>query len=162
MDHQRILVVDSDKSTAGYVRNCLEESGYDATEAHDGETALHTISREKPDLVVLELTLPDQDGLEVIKAIRVDPALSRLPIIVLSARATESDKLFGLDSGADDYLAKPFNPRELAARVHAVLRRSYQQYGKDTSPTPTEPDKRTEKWNLIRAAVTELFSRSRT
>jgi len=162
MDHQRILVVDSDKSTAGYVRNYLEESGYDATEAHDGETALQTISREKPDLVVLELTLPDQDGLEVIKAIRVDPALSRLPVIVLSSRATESDKLFGLDSGADDYLAKPFNPRELAARVNAVLRRSYQQYGNDTSPTPTEPEKRTEKWNLIRAAITELFSRSRT
>ena len=161
MDHQRILVVDSDKHTAGYVCNFLEESGYAATEAHDGETALQTIGREKPDLVVLELALPDQDGLEVIKAIRVDPALSRLPLIILSARATESDKLFGLDSGADDYIVKPFNPRELTARVHAVLRRSDQQYGTDTSPAPTEPEKRTGKWTQIRTAITEHFSRSR-
>ena len=161
MDHQKILVVDSDKSASGYVRDCLEEFGYETTEAHDAETALQIISREKPDLVVLELTLPDQDGLEVIKAIRVDPALSRLPIIVLSTRATESDKLFGLDNGADDYIVKPFNPRELAARVHAVLRRSYQQHENDTSPTPTEPEKRTEKWTLIRTAITKHFSRSR-
>ena len=162
MDRQKILVVDSDKSASGYVRNCLEEFGYEALEAHDGESALQTISREKPDLIVLDLELPDQDGVEVIKAIRVDPSLLRLPIIILSARATESDRLFGLDSGADDYIAKPFNPRELTARVHAVLRRSYQQSGADTSPAPTEPEKRTGKWTLIRTAITEHFSRSRT
>ena len=162
MDHQRILVVDSDKSTAGYICDYLEEFGYDATEAHDGESALQTISREKPDLVVLELSLPDQDGLEVIKAIRVDPSLSRLPVIILSARANESDRLFGLDSGADDYIAKPFNPRELAARVHAVLRRSYQQYENNISQTPTESDKRIGRWTLIRTAITEHFSRLRT
>ena len=161
MDHQKILVVDSDKSASGYVRNYLEEFGYETTEAHDGETALQTISREKPDLVVLELALPDQDGLDVIKAIRVDPALSRLRVIILSARATESDRLFGLDCGADDYVAKPYNPRELVARVHAVLRRSYQQYGIDASPAPTEPEKRKGKWTLIRTAITERFSRSK-
>ncbi len=135
MDHRKILVVDSDKGTVGYVRKCLEESGYKALEAYDGETALQMIRHEKPDLAILELTLPDRDGLDVIAAIRDDPRSSRLPIIVLSDRATESDKLFGLESGADDYLAKPFNPRELVARVYAVLRRSYQR-NTITKPPP--------------------------
>jgi DNA-binding response OmpR family regulator len=127
MDHRKILVVDSDKGAARYVRKYLEESGYRVFEAYDGETALQMIHHEKPDLAILELTLPDRDGLDVIATIRDDPRLSRLPIIVLSTRATESDKLFGLESGADDYLAKPFNPRELLARVYAVLRRSHRQ-----------------------------------
>jgi len=127
MDRQRILVVDNDKGTAGYVCDYLEEFGYEALAAHDVETALQTIRCEKPDLVLLELTLPDQNGLEIIRAVRSDPCLFRLPIIILSARGAESDKLFGLELGADDYLAKPFNPRELVARVHAVLRRSHRQ-----------------------------------
>jgi DNA-binding response OmpR family regulator len=135
MDHRKILVVDSDKGTAGYVRKCLEESGYKALEAYDGETALQMIRHEKPDLAILELTLPDRDGLDVIAAIRDDPRSSRLPIIVLSTRATESDRFFGLEGGADDYLAKPFNPRELVARVYAVLRRSYQRNA-ITKPLP--------------------------
>jgi two-component system alkaline phosphatase synthesis response regulator PhoP len=127
MNRQRILVVDNDKGTAGYVCGYLEEFGYEALVAHDGETALQAIRCEKPDLVLLELTLPDQNGLEVMRAVRSDPCLFRLPIIILSARGAESDKLLGLELGADDYLAKPFNPRELVARVHAVLRRSYRQ-----------------------------------
>jgi len=127
MNRQRILVVDNDKGTAGYVCGYLEEFGYEALVAHDGETALQAIRCEKPDLVLLELTLPDQNGLEVMRAVRSDPCLFRLPIIILSARGAESDKLLGLELGADDYLAKPFNPRELVARVHAVLRRSCRQ-----------------------------------
>lgn len=127
MDRQKVLVVDDDIGAASYVCDYLEQSGYDALEAHDGETALQTIRHEKPDLVVLELTLPDQDGLEITRVIRDDPHLFRLPIIILSAHATESDRLFGLDLGADDYLAKPFNPRELVARVHAVLRRCHRK-----------------------------------
>jgi two-component system alkaline phosphatase synthesis response regulator PhoP len=127
MNRQRILVVDNDKGTAGYVCGYLEEFGYEALVAHDGETALQAIRCEKPDLVLLELTLPDQNGLEVMRAVRSDPCLFRLPIIILSARGAESDKLLGLELGADDYLAKPFNPRELVARVHAMLRRSCRQ-----------------------------------
>jgi DNA-binding response OmpR family regulator len=127
MNHQRILVVDNDIGNAGYLCGYLEEFGYEALEAHDGETAMQTIRREKPDLVVLELMLPDQNGLEVMRAIRSDPRMFRLPIIILSARGTESDRLFGLELGADDYLAKPFSPRELVARVRAVLRRSYRR-----------------------------------
>jgi two-component system alkaline phosphatase synthesis response regulator PhoP len=128
MANQKILVIDSDTVTSLYVRSYLEEFGYEALEAHDGETALQTIRREKPDLVVLELQLPDRDGLEVIGRIRDDPGLFRVPIIILSGRETESDRLFGLGLGADDFVAKPFNPRELMARVKAVLRRSYRQY----------------------------------
>jgi two-component system alkaline phosphatase synthesis response regulator PhoP len=127
MNRQRILVVDNDKGTAGYVCGYLEEFGYEALVAHDGETALQAIRCEKPDLVLLELTLPDQNGLEVMRAVRSDPCLFRLPIIILSARGAESNKLLGLELGADDYLAKPFNPRELVARGHAVLRRSCRQ-----------------------------------
>jgi DNA-binding response OmpR family regulator len=136
MDRWKILVVDNDKDTAHYVCSYLEKFGYEALETYDGETALLTIRREKPDLVVLELTLPDQNGLEVIHTIRDDPCLSRLPIIILSARRAESDRLFGLDLGADDFVAKPFNPRELAARVRAVLRRCYRQSVR-TKPLPS-------------------------
>ena len=127
MERQKILVVDDDKGTACYVRGYLEKFGYATLEACDGATALQTIRREKPDLVVIELALPDRDGLEVIRVIRDDPCLSRLPIIILSARRAESDRLSGLALGADDYIAKPFNARELVARVRAVLRRSYRQ-----------------------------------
>jgi putative ABC transport system ATP-binding protein len=139
---RRILVVDHDKDTAHYVCSYLEKSGYDALQAHDGETALQTIRREKPDLVVLELTLPDRDGLDLIRTIRADPYFVRLPVIILSARASESDKRLGLDSGADDYVAKPFNSRELMARVGAVLRRYYRQNARTkpaTSNVSTQP-----------------------
>ncbi len=138
MDRQKVLVVDDDTGTAGYVCDYLEKSGYDALEAHDGETALQTIRCEKPDLVVLELTLPDRDGLEITRVIRDDPHLFRLPIIILSARGAESDRLFGLGLGADDYVAKPFNPRELVARVHAVLRRCHRKNVSTKTQTPIE------------------------
>lgn len=136
MSRRKILVVDSDKGAAGYVCDYLEEFGYDVLAAHDGEAALQTIRREKPDLMVLELTLPDRDGFEIIRIIRSDPFLFRLPIIILSARAAESDRLVGLDGGADDYVSKPFNPRELVARVHAVLRRSSRR---NTGNVTTQP-----------------------
>jgi DNA-binding response OmpR family regulator len=135
MSRRRILVVDSDKDNAGYVCGFLEGFGYETQEAHDAETALQMIRLDRPDLVVLELALPDRDGFELIRIIRGDPSLLRLPIIILSARAAESDRLVGLDGGADDYVSKPFNSRELAARVHAVLRRSYRQNA-GTKPVP--------------------------
>jgi DNA-binding response OmpR family regulator len=134
MNRRQILVVDNDRGTASYVCNHLERSGYTALAAYDGKTALKSIRSERPDLLVIELTLPDRGGLEVIRAIRDDACLRKLPII-LSARTSESDKQSGLDLGADDYMTKPFNPRELVARVHAVLRRSYRQYGKKIALT---------------------------
>lgn len=125
MDGRKILVVDHDIGTSHVVCSYLEKRGHTALEAHDGRTALQTLQQEQPDLVVLELMLPDIDGLKVLRAIRGDPRWRKLPIIILSARASEWDRTLGLDLGADDYLVKPFNPRELVARVGAVLRRSY-------------------------------------
>jgi len=92
--------------------------------AGDGETALHVIRHDDPDLVVLDLMLPDLDGWEITRIIRSDPGLAGLPIVMLTARVEDTDKIVGLEIGADDYIAKPFNPREVVARVRAVLRRS--------------------------------------
>jgi putative ABC transport system ATP-binding protein len=142
MDRYKILVVDHDKNTAHYVCRCLEIAGYDALQAHDGETALQAIRHEKPDLVVLEPLLPDQDGLELIRTVRADPGLVRLPIIILSARASEADKRLGLDTGADDYVTKPFNSHELAARVGAILRRYCRKNARTTPSTPADEEDR--------------------
>ena len=121
---QRILVVDDDKEIARLLRSYLEKSRYAVLSAHTGEAALHTIRREKPDLVVLDLMLPDRDGWDVTRIVRSDPDLRALPIIMLTARVEDADKIVGLELGADDYVTKPFNPREVVARVRALLRRS--------------------------------------
>ena len=120
----RILVVDDDKQIVRLVRSYLEQAGYQVLTAGDGETALHTIRHDDPDLVVLDLMLPDLDGWEITRIIRSDPNLAGLPIVMLTARVEDTDKIVGLEIGADDYIAKPFNPREVVARVRAVLRRS--------------------------------------
>lgn len=121
MPRRRILVVDDDRNIVQLVRMYLEKDGYQVAAAYDGEEALDCFRSFKPDLVVLDLMLPGVDGLEVCKRIRWQ---SDVPIIMLTARTTESDKLIGLDLGADDYLTKPFSPRELLARIRAVLRRA--------------------------------------
>lgn len=120
----RILVVDDDKQIVRLVRSYLEQAGYQVLTAYDGETALHAIRREQPDLVVLDLMLPDRDGWEITRIVRSEPSLASLPIIMLTARIEDTDKIVGLELGADDYIAKPFNPREVVARVGAVLRRT--------------------------------------
>ncbi|MBE7556451.1 MAG: response regulator transcription factor [Anaerolineales bacterium] len=120
----RILVVDDDKQIVRLVQSYLERASYQVLTAYDGETALHTIRRERPDLVVLDLMLPNRDGWEVTRTIRSDPGLAGLPIIMLTARVEDTDKIVGLELGADDYIAKPFNPHEVVARVRAVLRRA--------------------------------------
>jgi two-component system alkaline phosphatase synthesis response regulator PhoP len=120
---QRILVVDDDREIVRLVRAYLEQSGYQVLVAYDGETALHILRRERPDLVVLDLMLPDRDGWDVTRVVRGDSALVGTPIIMLTARVEDHDKIVGLELGADDYVAKPFNPREVVARVRAVLRR---------------------------------------
>lgn len=126
---ERILVVDDDKDILRLVRSYLEKAGYAVFSAHNGETALHILRREKPDLLVLDLMLPDRDGWDITRIIRGDTHLSGLPIIMLTARVEDSDKIVGLEIGADDYITKPFNPREVVARVRALLRRSSLERG---------------------------------
>ena len=120
----RILVVDDDKKIVRLVRSYLEQANFQVLTAYDGEGALHIIRRDRPDLVVLDLMLPDRDGWEITRLVRSDPTLAKLPIVMLTARVEDTDKIIGLELGADDYIAKPFNPREVVARVRAVLRRA--------------------------------------
>jgi two-component system alkaline phosphatase synthesis response regulator PhoP len=120
---QRILIVDDDAEIVRLIRAYVEQDDYRALVAYDGGTALHMLHREHPDLVILDLALPVRDGMEVTRIVRGDPTLAATPIIMLTARVEETDKIVGLEIGADDYVTKPFNPRELMARVRAVLRR---------------------------------------
>lgn len=121
MPKRRVLVVDDDENIVKLVSMYLEKDGYRVDASHDGHDALTQFKRIKPDIVVLDLMLPEIDGLSVCRTIREQ---SDVPIIMLTARTTESDKLIGLDQGADDYVTKPFSPRELLARIRAVLRRA--------------------------------------
>ncbi|MEI7845710.1 MAG: response regulator transcription factor [Chloroflexota bacterium] len=120
---QRILVVDDDKSIVKVLSAYLEQSGYQTIPAYDGEMALHTLRREHPDLVILDLMMPNRDGWEVTNLVRADKALVATPIIMLTARIEDTDKIVGLELGADDYITKPFNAREVVARVKSLLRR---------------------------------------
>ena len=128
--NQRILIVDDDKEIVRVVRAYLEQAGYRALTAHNGETALHIIRHDRPDLVVLDLMLPDRDGWDITRIVRGDESLARTPIIMLTARVEDTDKIVGLELGADDYVPKPFNPNELVARVRAVLRRAGNNFAK--------------------------------
>ncbi len=120
---QRILVVDDDREIVRLVQAYLEQYGYEVLVAYDGETALHVLRRERPDLMLLDLMLPRRDGRDVTRVVRSDAGLAALPIIMLTARVEDHDKIIGLELGADDYVTKPFNPGEVVARVRAVLRR---------------------------------------
>ena len=124
----KILVVDDDKKTVDLIRLYLEKDGYRVLAAYDGRQALALARQKQPDLMVLDLMLPAVDGLDVCRTLRAE---SKVPIIMLTARTTEADKLLGLDLGADDYVTKPFSPRELLARVRAVLRRVADAEDKD-------------------------------
>ena len=123
MGTRTILVIDDEKDFARLVVRTLENEGYDVIAASDGTTGLRIAREHQPDLVVLDLTMPDIDGLEICKVLRGEPRSARLPILVLSARASVADRVLGLELGADDYLIKPFVSQELAARVKAILRR---------------------------------------
>jgi DNA-binding response OmpR family regulator len=116
-----ILVVDDEKKIVQVARDYLEHGGFSVLAAYDGASALASARHSKPDLIVLDLGLPDVDGLDVTRKLRQD---SSVPIIMLTARGEETDKLVGLELGADDYITKPFSPKELVARVRAVLRRA--------------------------------------
>ena len=120
----RILIVDDEPDLRELVRFNLAEEGFLAETASTGEEALAQIRRSPPDLLILDLLLPDIPGVEICRRLRSDPALRGLPIIMLTARSEEVDRVVGFEIGADDYVTKPFSPRELALRVRAVLRRS--------------------------------------
>ena len=134
MANERILVVDDDKEIVRLVQGYLEQAGFEVLKAYDGETALHILRRETPDLLVLDLMLPDRDGWDITRLIRADAKLAVTPIIMLTARVEDTDKIIGLEIGADDYVTKPFNPRELVARVRAIFRRSQLESGAPTAP----------------------------
>jgi DNA-binding response OmpR family regulator len=120
----RILIVEDDPDIAELVARYLDKAGFTAERAASGREALAMIAAKPPDLVVLDLMLPQVDGLEVCRVVRSDPKTSAIPIIMLTARAEESERIVGLELGADDYVTKPFSPNELVARVRALLRRA--------------------------------------
>ncbi|MBV7332830.1 response regulator transcription factor [Chloroflexi bacterium TSY] len=130
MSNKKILVVDDDRQIVRLVRSYLEQAGFSVLVAYDGETALHMIYREEPDLMVLDLGLPDRDGVEITQQVRADNRFGSLPIIMLTARLDDMDKIVGLEIGADDYVTKPFNAREVVAR--AIFRRQQLEGDSDT------------------------------
>lgn len=119
----KALIVDDEQAIVDLVRHHLEKEGIVCLEASEGETALQLARTERPDLLVLDLMLPGIDGLEICRLLRRDPATASMVMIMLTAKAEEVDRVVGLEMGADDYVVKPFSPRELVARVKAVLRR---------------------------------------
>jgi DNA-binding response OmpR family regulator len=120
----RVLVVEDDPDIAELVARYLEKAGYTATRVSSGRDALDAVRAKAPDLIVLDVMLPHVDGLEVCRLLRANDHTASIPIIMLTARAEESERIVGLEMGADDYLAKPFSPNELVARVRALLRRA--------------------------------------
>ena len=123
MAQKKILVVDDEKDIVELISYNLEQEGFAVIKAYDGQMAWERVKTAKPDLVVLDLMIPGIHGLEVCKLIRRDAATGTLPIIMLTAKSDQVDKILGLELGADDYVTKPFNVRELIARIRAVLRR---------------------------------------
>jgi DNA-binding response OmpR family regulator len=121
MERVKVLIVEDERKILDLIRLYMQKEGYEAVTASDGEEALRLFAQVKPDLVVLDLMLPHLDGLEVCRRIRQS---SHVPVIMVTAKEEETDKVIGLGLGADDYLTKPFSPRELMARVKALLRRS--------------------------------------
>jgi two-component system, OmpR family, alkaline phosphatase synthesis response regulator PhoP len=120
----RVLVVDDDQQIVRLVRSYLEQAGMTVLMAYDGEAAMHIIKKERPDLVILDLMLPGHNGFSITRWLRADSHLSDIPILMLTAKVEDTDKISGLELGADDYLTKPFNPLEVVARAKAILRRS--------------------------------------
>ena len=127
MPSKKILVVEDEPDIRKLVHYNLTQERFKVVEAEDGEKALRAIQRERPDLIILDLMLPGVSGLELCRTLRERAETARLPILMLTAKAGEADRVVGLEMGADDYLTKPFSPRELVARVKALLRRSEMQ-----------------------------------
>ncbi len=127
-----ILVAEDEPEIAMMIKYNLEKGGFEVNIAEDGDEAALSVEERHPDLIVLDWMLPMRTGVEVCQSLRRDDDTSAIPIIMLTARSEEADKLMGLDSGADDYMVKPFSPKELVARIRAVLRRSRPVFSKKT------------------------------
>ena len=130
---QKILVIEDEPDIRKLVQYNLTQEHFNVVEAEDGEQGLSLLQREKPNLVILDLMLPGLSGLELCKLLRQRSDTSRLPILMLTAKAGEADRIVGLEMGADDYLAKPFSPREMVARVRAILRRAESKPAAETA-----------------------------
>lgn len=120
-----ILIVDDDPEILRLLQGYLQQAGFQTLTAYNGETALHQLRAARPDLLLLDIMLPQMDGWEITRIVRRDPALAEIPLILITARVEDVDKIVGLELGADDYVTKPFNPREVVARVQALLRRAH-------------------------------------
>ena len=120
---EKILVVEDDKHISKLVKYNLEKASYDSTVVDDGEEALDILGKQGADLIILDIMLPKMDGFEVCRLIKQDPKLKNIPIIMLTAKGEEVDRIVGLELGADDYVVKPFSPRELILRIKAILKR---------------------------------------
>ncbi len=123
MNSNRVLIVDDEKSICSMIEFALNREGYECWQAHDARSAHLRIADWRPDLILADWMLPDSTGLEMMRALKKTPSTRDIPVIMVSARASEQDKVTGLESGAEDYIVKPFRPRELVARISAVLRR---------------------------------------
>ncbi|WP_349408117.1 response regulator transcription factor [Pseudalkalibacillus sp. SCS-8] len=134
MNEKKILVIEDEESINTLLQFNLEQAGFEVVTAMDGVTGLKLAKEENPDLIVLDLMLPEMDGLDVCKNLRQSQQL--IPILMLTAKDDEFDKVLGLELGADDYMTKPFSPREVVARVKAILRRS--QYNASANQTPSD------------------------
>lgn len=136
MTHERILLIEDEPDIAEVLQYNLEKEGFAVETARRGDSGLEAVRREAPDLILLDLMLPGMDGLELTRLLKRDGTTARVPIVMLTARGEEVDRIVGLELGADDYISKPFSPREVVLRVKAVLRR------KKPEPTPSdrEPD----------------------
>ena len=132
MDKEKVLIVDDEEHIQELIKFNLEKNGYNILCCGNGAEALKIINKEKPSIVLLDLMLPGMDGYDVIKEIRRNSAVAKTPVIMLTAKGEELDKILGLELGADDYITKPFSVRELVARVKAVLRRSVVQSTEET------------------------------
>jgi phosphate regulon transcriptional regulator PhoB len=147
---QKILVVEDDIDLIKLLKYNLEKEGFKIASASDGSVALAEIRREVPDMIILDLMLPGLSGLEVCRQIRRNETLARLPVLIISAKGEEADRVVGLEIGADDYVTKPFSMREVIARVRALLRRNY----------PQEPSNRSkiERGNIVIDPITHRVS----
>jgi phosphate regulon transcriptional regulator PhoB len=121
---KRVLIIEDDRDIVELVRYNLANEGFQVNAAFDGTSGLSSLKKTPPDLLLLDLMLPKMSGLDICREVRKDESLNRLPVLMLTARGDEADRVVGLEMGADDYVTKPFSPRELAARVKALLRRA--------------------------------------
>jgi two-component system phosphate regulon response regulator PhoB len=131
MTAKQILIVEDERPIREMIAFGLRRNGFEVREAHDASTARASIADRRPDLVLVDWMLPDTSGLELTRALKRDKQTKDVPVIMLTARADEHDKVMGLDGGADDYVTKPFSPRELLARINAVLRRASNGHGEE-------------------------------